>query len=588
MRKSRWILAAALAATFPIVAAAAPAWVVRSNQLSESLIDMEGRYDPVSAASNGAEPFDLRVADLAPGAYERRLADYAAQRRSLLAQRDRESDAKVRQDVDIMVAHIDQRVDALEVEYRFLVAYHEPAEYVYTGLRVLLDPRNKPVRQAKARQLLARYVGAEKGFEPVTALLRARMEADLARPGLIGPYVAQVEQGLANTDRYLRGIRELFERAGIPGWEGDWQQLARQLREHDAWVRSTLLPRARTEARLPREVYAERVRESGVSISPESLMSQARFDFQETRDEMRVLAAQIARERNLPDSDYREVLRSLKKDQIAPSMLLATYGRRLRQIEDIIRREALVTLPRREASIRVATEAESAQLPSPYMNPPRLIGNSGEYGEFVIPLSNPNAKSTEPFDDNSFEGETWTLTAHEARPGHELQYASMVERGMSNARALFADNSANVEGWAVYCEAMILPYMPIEGQLASLQERLLRIARAFLDPMVNLGQITPERAKQFLMDEVVESEPMAQSEIDRYAFLMPGQATAYYFGYSRLRSLRTAAEIALGPRFELRAFNDFVIAQGLLPPAQMVAAVMDEFVPAALASAAAH
>jgi uncharacterized protein (DUF885 family) len=126
---------------------------------------------------------------------------------------------------------------------------------------------------------------------------------------------------------------------------------------------------------------------------------------------------------------------------------------------------------------------------------------------------------------------------------------------------------------------MILPYMPPEGQLVSLQARLLRMARALLDPQINLGRMTPEQAKDFLMREVVLSEPFAQSEVDRYSYRMPGQATAYYYGYVKLRALKTQAEIALGDRFSLKAFNDFIIAQGILPPALMKQAVLEEFIP---------
>ena len=122
--------------------------------------------------------------------------------------------------------------------------------------------------------------------------------------------------------------------------------------------------------------------------------------------------------------------------------------------------------------------------------------------------------------------------------------------------------------------------VPPEGQLAALQIRLLRMARALLDPQINLGRMTPEQAKAFLMKEVVLSEPFAQSEVDRYSYRMPGQATSYYYGYVKLEALKTLAEIALGERFELQAFNDFVIAQGILPPNLMKQAVMEEFIPA--------
>ena len=78
----------------------------------------------------------------------------------------------------------------------------------------------------------------------------------------------------------------------------------------------------------------------------------------------------------------------------------------------------------------------------------------------------------------------------------------MIESGVSIARAVFAFNSVNVEGWALYAEAEMQPYEPLDGQLFALQMRAQRAARAFLDPMVNLGQITPEDVKQFLMGGV--------------------------------------------------------------------------------------
>ncbi len=111
-----------------------------------------------------------------------------------------------------------------------------------------------------------------------------------------------------------------------------------------------------------------------------------------------------------------------------------------------------------------------------------------------------------------------------------------------------------------------------------LQFRLQRAARSFLDPMVNLGLMTPEQVKDFLMKEVVLSEAMAQQEVDRYTYRAPGQATSYFYGYQRLMETRQRAEIALREKFNRKAFNDFVLSQGLLPPSLLEKAVMEDFV----------
>jgi hypothetical protein len=306
----------------------------------------------------------------------------------------------------------------------------------------------------------------------------------------------------------------------------------------------------------------------------------------EIRNEMKALAPLVAAAKGFESTDYRAVLRELKKQQIVGDAILPHYQARLRSVEEIIRREKIVTVPDRAARIRLASEAESAQSPAPNMRPPRLIGNTGEMGEFVLPLrvptTNPDGSPGPPqgFDDFTFDAASWTLVAHEARPGHELQFASLVEKGVSLARAVFAFNSVNVEGWALYAEAEIKPALPLEGQLVSLQHRLLRAARAFLDPELQAGQIEPETAVRFLMDEVVLSEPMARQEVERYTFRAPGQATSYFYGYLRWMELKSRVELSLGRRFDRQRYHDFILAQGLLPPDTLGRAVLTEFVPA--------
>jgi len=238
--------------------------------------------------------------------------------------------------------------------------------------------------------------------------------------------------------------------------------------------------------------------------------------------------------------------------------------------------------------IRLASEAESARVPAPNMSPPRLIGNTGEMGEFVLPLRVPAEAGEESigFDDFTFDAAGWTLTAHEGRPGHEMQFAAMIEHGVSQARVLYAFNSVNVEGWALYAEAEMKPYEPLEGQLIALQHRLLRAARALLDPGLQLGEISRDEAFRVLEGDVVLSHAMALQEVERYTFWAPGQAPSYFCGYQHLMELRTDVERQLGERFDRRAYHDFLLAQGLLPPSLLRKAVLENFVAPRLAEEA--
>jgi uncharacterized protein (DUF885 family) len=127
------------------------------------------------------------------------------------------------------------------------------------------------------------------------------------------------------------------------------------------------------------------------------------------------------------------------------------------------------------------------------------------------------------------------------------------------------------------------PYLPLDGQLIALQFRLLRAARAFLDPGLQSGEITLDEARRVLTGDVAITGAFADQELQRYTFRAPGQATSYFYGYQRLLDLRARTEITLGKAFNRRRFHDFVLAQGLLAPDQMARAVKDDFVPAELA-----
>jgi len=72
----------------------------------------------------------------------------------------------------------------------------------------------------------------------------------------------------------------------------------------------------------------------------------------------------------------------------------------------------------------------------------------------------------------------------------------------------------------------------------SLDLRLLRAARAFLDPELQSGKLQPEDAYRILQKDVMLSHAFATEEVERYTFDSPGQANSYFYGYTRLLELR--------------------------------------------------
>jgi hypothetical protein len=575
---SRLMLAAAGLCVTAVGVCDTPAWITASNAHAAALLEVIVKYTPESAAAIGVEGHDSEVRDLKPDNVRRQEADLDAAAAQLAAALKSETDARVKQDLEILLKSARDQRTTLELNDRLLLPYFDLPQTLYVGFETLLDKRVAKQRYPAALVRLKRYSGAQAGFEPITMLARARVEERLHDPALTAPWSVEVEQELKNQEQYVSGIRDLLQKSGLRGWQKDFARLSAQIDAYGKWVRATVLPHARASNLLPPEIYADNLKQFGVTMDPHELMDRALFTYAQTRDEMQALAAVIARQHGWKAADYRDVIRELKKQRIPNERLIEVYRERLAGIEAIVRSEHLISLPDRAAVIRLATPAETAATPAPHMSVPRLIGNTGEPGEFVLPTSNPNAESGAEMDDFNYDAITWDLTAHEARPGHELQFAAMLEHGVSTARAVFAFNSANVEGWALYAEAFMKPYLSPEAQLGVLEMRLMRAARAFLDPMLNLGMLKPEEVKRILMQEVVLSEPMAKEEVDRYSFTAPGQATSYFFGYSKLEALRARAELALGPKFAPQSYHDFIIAQGLLPPDLLEKAVMDGYV----------
>ncbi len=583
----RVVLSAAVAALLSAGSAAQqggraanlPSWIERSNENAQILLNAQSKYSPENAARQGVPGFNDQVLQLPADRRELMKADRKNALRELERRRRAEKDPLVAQDLEILIKAARNGLRGQELAQKYQVPYINVAAIVFDGIRGLLDDQVPVERRQAALVRLRKYAGVEPGFTPLTEQARARTR-EWTRPGQIWPAKVEVESDLARADFFVDGIGELFARYGIDGYQEASGRFKQQITEYNAWVNQEILPRSRTDFRRPPEQYAFSLQQFGVDITPARLTAMAEQAFREWQAEMQDVADKVAKERGLASGDYRDVIRELKKDQLIGPAILPHYQQRLKDIEAIIERERLVSLPSRPARIRLATAAETAQQPAPHMTAPPLLNNTGQQGEFVLPLNvpaRPGSSETKQTDDFTFSAASWTLTAHEARPGHELQFATMVERGVSLPRAMFAFNSVNVEGWGLYAEHIMKPFEPLEGQLISLQLRLLRAARAIIDPKLQSGALAPEDGMRILTKDVVLSEAFANTEIERYMFRSPGQATSYFFGYMQLLDLRRDVEAKMGARFDQRKYHDFVLAQGLLPPDLLRKAVMEGF-----------
>ncbi len=558
-------------------------WIAISNKYADELIQVSFRHHPEAASAQGLSQFDTKASQPTKADEDQERQETEAVLARLKRAAVEKQPRDVVQDLQIMIRRTELDFKRQDFEHSHEVPFFNASGGVFGGLRMLLDEQTPAARRPAAVLRIREYAGLERGYTALTEILKQRVLERMAKPDMLYPAKTEVETEMARNSNYLDGIAALLQKYGLAGWQEPFATLKKQLTGYDAWVRTAILPKARADFRLPPEEYALQLENFGIDIPPAQLATMAHQAFLDIQAEMIPIAAKIAKGRHLPSSDYRDVIRELKKQQIVGDAILPFYEDRLKQIEKIIVEQQIVSLPERPARIRIASAAETAQQPAPHMQPPPFLHNTGEKGVFVLPLNipaGPGQTESQKYDDFAFDAAAWTLTAHEARPGHELQFDSMLEHGVSLARARYAFNSTNVEGWGLYSEFLVKPFMPLEGQLISLDYRLLRAARAFLDPELQAGKIKPEDAYRVLEQDVVASHAFAQEEVERYTYRMPGQANSYFYGYTKLIQLREDAEKALGPKFRQKAFHDFLLAQGLLPPDLMRRAVMEEFVPA--------
>lgn len=557
------LLTLALLAPF---SAAAESWIDASNRIATEYARADGALYPERAAATGLREFDSRALFLEKDQNARELALIATWTARLNEERGKATDENLRLDLKILRDHLYLRREEIYLEEKFgVVSFLPGTRFALESLLSLVNDQSGAERKAAALKRFHTYVQGDDQHPPLLVAFQNRLLADEIRfqKKRLMPLRAEVEQYLAESPSYVQGVHQVLSKTLKPGWEADFAEFQEQSKAFDEFLRLHVLPLARKDFKLPKEIYAHTLRMRGIEESPQELIRSARARYKVLYREFRDVAAVVAREKGWKTKDPAAVIALLKQNQVLkPEEVKPLFEGAARTLEEIIRRENLVTLPATPLRIRVAGEAESLANPVPHLTEPPLVGNKGERPEFVVPSY---ADGRAALDDFSYRAAALVLAAHEGRPGHDLQFSSMLDRGTSVIRARYAFNNANVEGWGLYAEEMVYPYLPSDAKLVALQMRLLRVARAFLDPEVQLGKTRSREVPRFLTKELGISERLATLELRRFEFDNPGQAPSYFYGLGRMESARRRVAAAQGHRFSDQCFHDGVLSLGMLP-----------------------
>lgn len=536
-------------------------WKEESRKLAHEYAESIGELYPEYVSKMGFTEFEGYTTPFSKDLDQERYVLAYKWKSKLERRLESETHEELRTDIKILLDKVTMDMEGIEVSRKEgIVPFLPVYEYVYLSLKDLLKKDLPPQKHENAMKRLRAHVHGDEGQLPLvngfTAYaLRSMKHLEENRKRGFWPTKTEIETYFRDSQGYLKAIEELL--ADIPQdvWKSDVENMKFQEKDYQEFVKKKILPYARTNNTTPYNIYAYILKDMGVKKDPNDLIETAKNDYRSTYTKFSFLAQEVAEKYNLSQNDPLAVINFLRNKRIEDTVeLLKLYQKTNEDLFQIVKKNDLITMQTRpNVTIRFATKAESQSLPAPHFNNAPLFGeDQNKPSEFVItPTDNVR-------DDFSYPEAVITLTAHETMPGHALQYHAMRERGTTLMRSWLAFNSVNVEGWGLYAEDIVYPYLSKEAQFVTLQRRLWRQARMFLDPELNLGMIKPQRVLDLYTKELGFSLPFAESELRRYSYIMPGQATAYYYGYKKLMGMKS-------PKTNHKCFNDTVLNLGILP-----------------------
>jgi hypothetical protein len=544
-------------------------WKKDSDKISKAYANSLAALDPEEFSIMGLSKFDAEVTPYSKNYDQERYVHAYKWKEKFVRFLDSEKNPELRTDMNILLDVAKLRMEEFELAKEAGVVPFLPlTQSVFNTLSYFFRPDAPANKIANAMARFRKYVRGEGTTLPMadgyTAFMLSRMNY-LAQNKKRGfwPSKIEIQNYFDNSDKYLAGIEKMLSTWKSDEWKRDFAEFKNQDEDFRKFLKKKVYPYGRNSIVMPEKIYTFKLKTNGIYSSPKELIETASTDYKKTYAIFKKLAFKVGDTLKLDKKDPASVITYLRLKSVNNDKeLMELYNSTADEIFNIIQEKKLLTLEKRpKYQLRFADTLEAQITPSPQFLSSPWLTKVKLPAQFVLP----RVQDTQGMNDYNYLQAIFTLVAHEAIPGHALQFERFGESGTTIARGHFAFNNANIEGWALYSEDMILQHVPDDIKLIFYQRLLWRQARMFLDPQLNLGLIKPERVLELLTNELGFSEGLAKSELKRYSYILPAQAPSYYYGLKII--LDTKAKLYEKPDTILdeKCFNDALLNSGILP-----------------------
>ena len=352
------------------------------------------------------------------------------------------------------------------------------------------------------------------------------------------------------------------------------------LKSYQAWLKADLLPRSNGDYRLGEDTFRKKLAyDEMVDLPLDRLLQVAMDDLHRNQAEF----ARVAKEVD-PNKTPQQVLAELATIHPAPGHLLNAFHATFDDLIGFIRANHIITIPSDVQPTLENTPPFMRATTFASMDPPGPFETHSKKAYFNVTLPESNW-TPEHVAEHMAEFNVGTIVStsvHEAYPGHYVQFLWMPQFGSKIRKVLGANT--NIEGWAHYCEQMMLdegyaaaPANATPEQirqaklirLGQLQDALLRDARFVNSIKLHTGQgenggkWTIDQAVDFFVTEGYQSRAAGLVETKRGT----SDATYLYYTLGKLEimKLRDDMKKKQGAAFNLQQFHDSFMRQGFAP-----------------------